>query len=182
MMETTDPGAMLGALAGRLDRLEAESAIRTVMADYMRLCDRLDATTPMEELGSLFAPDAVWGGRGARYGAAFGIHRGRDAILAMLNAYRHPNPHFALNAHFLTSESIAVDGEGATGSWVMLQTATYATGASDLRAARLHVAFVRQGEQWRIHRFEPENLFSRPVDRWDDPTPVPVPPRHDRGE
>ena len=181
-METTDPGAMLAAVTARLDRLEAESAIRTVMADYMRLCDRLDATTPMEELGSLFADDAVWGGRGARYGAAFGVHHGRDAILAMLDGYRRPIPHFTFNAHFLTSESIVVDGEGAAGTWVMLQTATYATGASDLRAARLHVAFVRQEERWRIHRFQTENLFSRPVDRWDDPAPVPVPPRHDRGE
>lgn len=68
-METTDPGAMLAAVTARLDRLEAESAIRIVMADDMR-----------------------------------------------------------------------------------------------------------------IHRLQTENLFGRPADRWDDPAPVPVPPRHDRGE
>ncbi|WP_044563002.1 nuclear transport factor 2 family protein [Azospirillum sp. B4] len=167
--------ATLDEIMRRLDRLEAESAIRTVMADYMRLCDRLDADTPMDQLGDLFAPDAVWGGRGGRYAATFGQHRGRDTILAMLDRYRVPLPHFTLNAHFLTSETIAVDGDTAVGGWVMLQTSTYAAGPSDLRAARLTVTFARSDGRWRISRFETENLFSRPVDRWDDPAPVPVP-------
>lgn len=173
---------MTADLLRRLDRLESESAIRAVMADYMRLCDRLDATTPMRELGELFAPDAVWTGLGARYGASFGVHRGREAILAMLDAYRGPVPHFTLNTHFLTSENIAVEGEGATGGWVMLQISTYSGGASDLRGARLSVDFARQSGVWRIQRFATENLFSRAVDRWDDPAPVPVPTPLDRGE
>jgi hypothetical protein len=58
---------------------------------------------------------------------------------------------------------------------MMLQTSTYRSGASDLRSARLTVGFEREGTSWRIKCFETENLFSRPVDRWDDPTPVPVP-------
>lgn len=182
MAPAADIDGRLIALGARLDQLEAESAIRTLMADYMRLCDRLDEATPMDVLGELFTPDAIWAGRGARYGASFGAHHGRGAIVAMLDSYRGPTPHFALNAHFLTSETIRVEGDGATGSWVMLQTATYASGISDLRAARLHLAFARHGGRWRISRFETENLFSRPVDRWDDPAPVPVPPRHVRGD
>ena len=159
----------------RLDRLESESTIRSVMAEYMRLCDRLDADTPMDALGDLFAEDAVWAGRGARYAAAYGALEGRAAIVNMLDAYRGPAPYFELNAHFLTSESINVDEDAATGSWVMLQASTYSSGTSDLRAARLHVVFARTMGRWRIRRFETENMFSRPVDHWDDPAGIAAP-------
>jgi len=166
--------AGLEQLSARLEALEAEAAIRRVMAEYMRLCDRLDASTPMDQLGDLFTVDAVWTGVGARYATAFGSHHGRAAILAMLDGYRTP-PHFVFNAHFLTSESIEVDGPRARGRWLMLQTATYASGTSDLRSARLDVEFASDGERWRISRFSTENLSSRAVDRWSDAAAVPVP-------
>jgi ketosteroid isomerase-like protein len=166
--------ALIARLSRRIEDLEAQVAIRAVVADYMRLCDRLDASTPMEQLADLFTEDAVWRGVGARYAAAFGEHRGRAAIIAMLDGYRQP-PHFAFNAHFLTSEKITVSGESASGSWLMLQTATYAHGASDLRSARLTIGFARAGDRWRMNRFETENLFSRPVGRWNDIAPDPVP-------
>jgi hypothetical protein len=165
----------LSPLLARLDHLEAEREIRRVMMRYMELCDHLDAATPMDELGSLFASDAVWAGKGARYEAALGGHHGRDAIVAMLDKYRRPQPHFVMNAHFLSSETILVVGERGAGSWMMLQTSTYADGRSDLRSARLEVEFSLEDGRWRISRFETENLFSRPVDRWNDPAPVPVP-------
>jgi hypothetical protein len=162
-------------LAARVIRLEAEREIRAVMMRYMTLCDHLDADTPMDELGALFTRDASWAGTGARYGAAFGGHQGRAAIVEMLDQYRGPVPHFAMNAHFLGSEVIEVADEKATGRWMMLQTSTYADGRSDLRSARLDVSFAVEDGRWRIARFETENLFSRPVDRWDDPAEVPVP-------
>jgi hypothetical protein len=181
----SDAAALIASLSARVEQLEAHAAIRRVMADYMRLCDHLDASTPMHELGELFTADAVWAGTGARYGAAFGGHHGRGAILAMLDTYRSP-PHFAFNAHFLTSESIDVTGRSARGHWLMLQTSTYASGASDLRSARLTVSFAHDADRWRISRFETENLASRAVDRWNDATPVPVPAAvpapSDRGE
>ena len=164
----------VAALSARLDALEAHAAIRAVMADYMRLCDRLDATTPMDELGALFTSDAVWEGTGARYGKAFGGHQGREAIVAMLDAYRRP-PHFTMNAHFLTSEKIAVNGGAAQGQWMMLQTATYSSGTSDLRSARLTVSFQRQISRWQISRFQTENIFLRPIDHWDGAAALPVP-------
>jgi ketosteroid isomerase-like protein len=168
--------ALIAELRRRLEDLEAHVAIRAVVADYMSLCDRLDASTPMQRLADLFTEDAVWQGTGTRYAAAFGERRGRAAILEMFDAYRQP-PHFAFNAHFLTSEKIVVSGDSACGSWLMLQTATYTLGASDLRSARLTISFARHADRWRMYRFETENLFSRPVGRWNDPAPIPLPVR-----
>lgn len=164
------------AIMARLAALEAEASIRRVMTRYMELCDHLDEQTPMDELGDLFTHDAVWAGKGARYAEAFGGHEGRAAIVAMLDGYRRPKPHFALNAHFLCSESIAVNGVQAQGSWMMLQTSTYASGASDLRSARLEVEFRFEDGMWRIARFTTENIFSRPVSSWISHAEIPVPP------
>lgn len=77
--------------------------------------------------------------------------------------------------HFLTSELIEVQDEGATGSWVMLQTSTFASGASHLNAARLTVRFAEEEGQWRMAHFQTENLFSRPVSAWNSEADLPVP-------
>ena len=169
-----DDDALAGVLA-RLDALESESAIRGLVAAYFDLCDHLDEHTPLDELGALFTEDAVWAGSGARYGAAFGGHHGRAAIVAMLGKYTGPPAYFALNAHFLGSERIVVAGDRAQGRWLMVQTSTYSAGNSDLRAASLRLAFERLAEGWKIARFETENIFSRQVDGWNDQTPIPVP-------
>jgi hypothetical protein len=161
----------------RLDQLESENAIRSLVATYFDYCDRLHELASLDEFAALFTEDAVWTGKGTRYTSALGTHHGRIAIIAMLGHYRGPPPHFALNAHFLCSEKVCVHGEHAHGRWLMLQTSSYTAGGADLRAARLNLEFERVNECWRIKRFETENLFSRPVDRWDDPAPVPTPER-----
>jgi SnoaL-like domain len=173
---------VIAELHSRLERLETESAIRNIMARYMSLCDRLDESTPMNELAALFARDAVWTGKGRRYQLAFGEHRGRAAIAEMLGAYRGPPPHFALNAHFLTSESIDATSVPAAGTWLMLQTSTYADGTSDLLCARLNVQFAYEDARWRISRFETENIFARSIDQWNDRAALSPPGSSARGE
>jgi hypothetical protein len=169
-----DAGGLDGVLE-RLDRLESERAIRDLVATYFELCDRLDGPAALAGLGGLFTLDAAWTGSGRRYGAAFGTHLGRDAIIAMFARYAGPPPHFALNAHFLGNERIDVDGDRATGRWLMVQMSSYTAGDSDLRAASLALRFERAAGRWCISRFETENLFSRRVDRWNDEAPIPVP-------
>lgn len=164
----------LALLARRVALLEAEGSVRRVAMRYFRLCDTLGPETPLDELGGLFAKGAVWEGRG-RYHKAFGRHDGRDAIVAMLASYANP-PHFALNAHYLSSEVIELtDEDTATASWMMLQVSTYRDGRSDLRSAALTLAFTVEEGVWRIARFVTENIFSRDVGPWNDEVPISVP-------
>lgn len=160
----------LATLEQRVARHEAESACRWVMAEYMRLCDQLDASTPMDELAELFTGDAVWEGRGGRYAKAFGKHEGRQAIVDFLDAYRGPEPHFALNVHYLTSETIHVASPRlAHGSWVMLQVSTLRDGTSTLRSARIEAEFRFDFGRWRIAHFSTTNLYSQARQApWDD--------------
>ncbi|MDU9031239.1 nuclear transport factor 2 family protein [Pseudomonas mediterranea] len=163
------------ALQARLQHFESQHAVRTCMNRYMALCDALDANTPLDELAGLFTLNAVWEGKGAKYAKSFGGYRGRDAIRAMFATYMKPPVHFALNVHFLTSELIDVNGEEATGTWVMLQTSTFTSGASHLNAARLTVRFALEDGHWRMAHFQTENLFGRPVTAWDSEASLPVP-------
>lgn len=168
--------AQINALQKRVAALEAESAIRAVVARYMEICDDLGPDAPMKELGQLFSKDAVWVGSGKAYKKAFGGHKGRDAIVAFLDTYRTPKPHFASNVNFLTSESLNVRGERATGSWVMLQTPSFAVGESFILAARLQLNFKFEDGAWRISQFQTTNLFGRPIEGgWHSSAPIPVP-------
>lgn len=166
---------MSRSLEARLHQLESEHAVRACMNRYMVLCDALDAHTPLEELAGLFTVDAIWEGKGAKYAKSFGGYRGREAIRAMFAGYMSEPAHFALNVHFLCSELIRVEGDQANGSWVMLQTSTFASGASHLNAARLTVRFREEEGTWRMAHFQTENLFGRPVDAWNSDAHLPVP-------
>ncbi len=165
----TGPG-----IAARLASLEAESAIRRLVAQYFHICDDLGPDTPFDELADLFTADARWEGVG-RYRQAFGQYQGREAIVAMIRGYCLPTPHFAMTAHFFSAEDIAVAGLQARGRWMMLQTSTYADGSADLRSAALTLDFACADDRWRIAAFYTRNLFSRRVDHWNDTADIPVP-------
>ena len=165
-------------LLARLEVLEAESAIRRLVARYFQICDHLGPGTPLDELGQLFTEDARWEGKG-RYREAFGGYDGREAIVAMIASYCAPVPHFSMTGHFFSAEYIAVSDaayrHSAHGEWMMLQCSTYHDGSADLRSACLKISFRREDESWRISHFTSENIFSRRVDRWSDAEAIPVP-------
>ncbi|WP_417226904.1 nuclear transport factor 2 family protein [Amphritea sp.] len=166
----------VASLSKRLAAFEAEKAVRRCMNRYMYLCDRLDAGFELDDLMVLFTDDAVWEGRGGRYGKTFGCHQGAEAIRAMFAKYTQPPAHFETNVHFLTSELIEVAERDAQGSWVLLQTSTFSSGKSQLSSARLTVSFRCDHGQWRISHFQTESLFNRPVSTpWDQPADLPVP-------
>jgi hypothetical protein len=165
----------LEALQARIAVLESERAVRKTMARYMALCDVPSTACNGESLEALFADDAVWEGVGTQYAQKFGRLQGRAKIVAMLQRYLPPTPHFTTNVHFLTGETIEVAGSSAKGRWVMLQASGYIDGEAELIAARLEVDFspTRDGSQWLIRHFRTERLFDAPwrVNPRNDMTP-----------
>ena len=147
-------------LLQRLETLEGESQVRRLMARYMDLCDVPRAATNVRELAELFSVDAVWEGIGTRTAQTFGKHQGRDAVAAFVGSYLPPSEHFALNLHYLTSESIQVDGSTAAGQWIMQQICTYADQRSELFGTRLNIDFRRVDGAWLIAHFRTQRLFN----------------------
>ena len=148
------------ALLQRLETLEGESQVRRLMARYMDLCDVPRAETQVHELAQLFTVDAIWEGVGSQTAQTFGQHRGRDAVAAFVGGYLPPSDHFRLNLHYLTSESIVVDGSGAQGQWIMQQISTYADGRNALFGTRLNIDFRRVDGVWLIAHFRTQRLFN----------------------
>lgn len=168
MAESTFDAAALRALQTRVIALEAQNSVRKTIARYMALCDVPTQALDGESLAALFAEDAVWEGIGPQYADKFGYLRGHAQIVAMLQRYLPPTPHFSTNVHFLTSEHIEVraDGDNATGRWIMLQASGYVDGKAELIAARLEVDFAPsprdRGLTWLIQHFRTERLFDAP--------------------
>ncbi|RSN21180.1 nuclear transport factor 2 family protein [Amycolatopsis sp. WAC 04169] len=162
----------LTELRRRVEMLEAEAEIRRVQARYMFLCD-----TPCPEYGvtdderridlilDLYAEDAVWEGVGEYYEGQFGRAVGKDAIRAHFGRFwgEKRDPALVLNAHYLTSEQIHVDGDRADGQWIHVQPWLYADGTGLLRSSRLNNAFRRQDGRWLITRTRTENVFIAPL-------------------
>ncbi|HXZ10725.1 MAG TPA: nuclear transport factor 2 family protein [Paraburkholderia sp.] len=170
---------LIAALGERLVALEAERAVRHTISRYMALCDVPSGALDGESLAALFATDAIWQGIGPQYADKFGRLTGHAEILAMLTRYLPPSPHFSVNVHFLTSETIDVDiaSARAKGRWIMLQASGYfdaPAAPAELISARLEVDFApaANGRDWLITHFRTERLFDAP---WQvNPRPAPT--------
>ncbi|WP_447644516.1 nuclear transport factor 2 family protein [Nocardioides zeae] len=165
--------ALLRTLQERVDVLEAEAAVRRVQARYMFLCD-----TPCPEPGvrddqhridlimELYTDDAVWEGVGEYYDDQFGRAVGADAIRRHFQGFwgEKQDPALLLNAHYLTSEHIEVDGDTARGLWIHMQPWLFSDGRSLLRSSRLNNTFRRTDDgTWKITRTRTENVFVAPL-------------------
>lgn len=150
----------------RIAALEAERAIRNVLARYMELCDQPCHDQHYPQLADLFSKDAIWEGVGELYTQTFGRQVGVTAIVEFLNKYLSPNPHFKKNTHFLTSDQIYVEGKKAHGKWIMMQISTYENETSEAIGARLTIDFEQNEQgQWTMCHFRTQRLFNAPWDQ-----------------
>lgn len=170
--ETMTHPETIAMLIRRVGTLEAEADIRRLQTRYMFLCD-----TPCPEFGvrddahridlilELYTEDAVWEGVGEYYDGQFGRAEGAAAIRAHFERFwsEKRDPRLLLNAHYLTSEQIRVDGDEATGQWIHMQPWLFADGTALLRSSRLNNTFRRVDGAWRITRTRTENVFIAPL-------------------
>jgi amidase len=167
---TPEEQQAFAALCARLEKVEADRAVRNVLARYMKLCDQPCHDTGFPQLGDLFTEDAIWEGVGALYSQTFGRQEGRADIVAFLHKYLAPySTHFKMNAHFLTADAVTVDGDRARGEWVMLQASIYEDDTSELVSARLTVDFRKVGGAWLMSHFRTQRLFNAP---WNGALPI----------
>lgn len=166
------PDELINKLERRIDRLESEADIRRIQARYMFLCDTpcpvyppVDDQERIDMILDLYTEDAVWEGVGDYYTGQFGQAVGKDAIGEHFIRFwpAEQDPKLILNAHYLTSEQIFVDGDEATGLWIHMQPWLYSDGTALLRSSRLNNAFRRTQGEWKITRTRTENVFIAPL-------------------
>ncbi len=164
--------AIYATLERRVSDLEAEADIRRLQARYMFICD-----TPCPEYGvqddahrielilELYSEDAVWEGVGSYYDNQFGRAEGKTAIRRHFQNFwgEKRDPALLLNAHYLTSEQIHVNGDEADGQWIHIQPWIFSDGKSLLRSSRLNNAFRKENGVWKITRTRTENVFVAPL-------------------
>jgi ketosteroid isomerase-like protein len=124
------------------------------MAAYV---DAVDRGADGPAIARLYTPDGVFEGLGELAGP-IGRNQGRDAIARRLAANRE---HLTFSVHFFADESITVDGDRATGSWIYLQPAVH-DGRRLWIAGRWHNAFTRIDGEWCIARNACEAIFVAP--------------------
>lgn len=152
---TPHPGDFSTALA-RLDALETESAVRRLMAILLEAGDANDA----DRVAGLFTADGVWEGVGAM-AAALGTHIGAAAIGQRYRAGVHPMS-FAM--HFLTNETITVDGDSANGTWRFLQAATV-QGQALWIGGQFRTRFTWVAGEWKIAHLQVDARFATPYEQ-----------------
>jgi ketosteroid isomerase-like protein len=172
MENTMSEETTLASLVQRIDVLEAEAEIRRLQARYMFLCDTpcpefavRDDAHRIDLIVELYAEDAVWEGVGEYYDNQFGRAEGHEAIREHFRRFwgEKQEPALLLNAHYLTSEQIYVDGDSATGQWIHMQPWLFSDGKSLLRSSRLNNSFRKTDSGWKITRTRTENVFVAPL-------------------
>ncbi|MCG7304460.1 nuclear transport factor 2 family protein [Pseudoglutamicibacter albus] len=162
----------IAQLEEKVFELTAEQQIRKIQARYMMLCDTpcpdpevSNDSERIEKIMELYTKDATWEGVGEYYEGQFGLAQGHDEIRAHFGRFWAPenSPALCLNAHYLTTERIAVKGNTAEAHWIHMQPWLYEDGTALLRSSRLFNAFRLEGDEWKITRTRTENVFVAPL-------------------
>lgn len=136
---------VLGELAGRLDRLEAEQAIRETMVRYTQTLDYGDSAG----WAACYTPDGVFDVR--RRGEPLFRHQGTEALAKFADG--HTSAPEVYHKHFLGLPSISVsrDGDSATASAYFMMVHESPAGPQVLVFGRYLDEFARgQDARWRL--------------------------------
>ncbi len=128
---------MKSDLEVKIDRLADIEAIKTLKYRYAAYCDDdYDA----DGVASLFVEDALWDG------GSFGTYKGRDAIRAFFAGL--PDQ-MEWSTHYLLNPIIEVDGDTATGAWLLWQPLVLREDSQAMWVcARYEDKYARIGDTW----------------------------------
>jgi hypothetical protein len=138
-----------------LARLRDTLEIQQLKARYCRAADMViaDADKATGILRDLFTPDVV-----ADYSVL--VCNGREELLTYLVATIAANSDWLL--HFLTSPSIEIDGDEATGDWALIvQVKQKHMPGKEMLVGRYSDRFVRTPDGWKIAdiKFTEEGIY-----------------------
>ena len=141
-----------GTIEERLQRLEDIEEIQQLKARY---CDRCDDNYDPDGIAELYTVDAVWDG-----GNTFGVREGREAIRSHFQA---ASRRVTIARHQVMNPIIDVDGDEATGQWLLFQPCTDSGADSAMwLAATYYDRYRRVDGNWLIsHTMIDVKFFSR---------------------
>ena len=145
----------------RVQLLEAEVAVRSVMTAYMAACDQHDA----DAVANLFEPDAVWCSLADPEGTPL---VGREAVRA---EYALACSRLTFCVHYLANERIRVVSDEAFGAWSYFEPVTNRGNLAVWTAGRYQHTFGRIKGVWRFRRFGIQSALAAPYNVGWVPTP-----------
>jgi uncharacterized protein (TIGR02246 family) len=139
-------------LERRLQRLEDENEIRTLLLDYGRYLDGRD----FKSYASLFAKDGEWVG-------GFGTVSGPANIQAFMEKNMGTGPNRRNDYHLLSNFVITVNGDTATAwsRWAFVVPGQ--SGATIAQAGRYDDTLVRENGRWRFKKRVASNDTAPPA-------------------
>jgi ketosteroid isomerase-like protein len=146
-------------LESRIQRLEDIEEIKQLKAEYCRYCD--EGYVP-DGIAGLYTEDGIWDG-----GTTFGRVQGRDAIRSH---FQGAAKRISIARHQVMNPIITVDGDEATGHWLLFQPCTDGpTGGAVWLAATYADIYRREPDRWRIAETHIDIAFFTPYEKgWSE--------------
>lgn len=135
------------SLEQRIRALEDIQQIRNLKSTYARYCDD---NYNAEKIAELFAEDAIW------ESDALGILRGREEIRKF---FQGVSKLFTFSVHLYSNPHIEVDGDKASGRWLLFQPCIV-NGRALWRSGIDDEQYQRVDGEWRFSRKAGANIFT----------------------
>lgn len=140
-------------LEKRIAEVEDIEAIRKLKGRYCLYVDQRNE----DGWVSLFTQDGVW------ESDKFGVHEGREAIRTL---FRNIPGFLSFALHYVTNPIIEVDGDRATGNWLLLEPCTFIQGNQPTwGAGRYEEQYVKVGGEWKFKRLKLISSFWTPYEQ-----------------
>lgn len=136
-----------------IDWLRDREEIRQLMIAYGRAADCGNGDERARRLREILTPDAV-----IEY--SFGVVEGREEIIATLNKMMGT---FDYTHHLVSNDEIKIDGDNATGHYLLTAVHGPKDGPMFWAGARYTEQLVRTIEGWRIQRHQSRSLWNSKV-------------------